>query len=132
MRKFKGIKVNEKEVKIIETDEYIEIRDKNDNLIYCEDSDGFWARRAYDKNNNEIYSKYSDGYWEKQKYNENNNEIYFENVYGLIIDKRNKGFFMTKQKLIEIIKSVQTINGKLSDFDCEKIADAIMEKSNEN
>ena len=38
---------------------------------------------------------------------------------------------MTKQKLLEIIKSVQTINGKLSDFDCEKIADAIMENSGE-
>lgn len=38
---------------------------------------------------------------------------------------------MTRQELIEIIKSVQTINGILSDFDFEKIADAIMENSGE-
>ncbi len=34
---------------------------------------------------------------------------------------------MEKSKLIEILKSTKTINGALSDYDCEKIANAIMD-----
>jgi len=39
---------------------------------------------------------------------------------------------MTRQELIERIKSVQTINGILSDFDCEKIADAILKEQDDD
>jgi hypothetical protein len=39
-----------------------EIKDKNNNQIYCEDSNGFWIKREFDKNNNRIYYEDSNGY----------------------------------------------------------------------
>lgn len=55
-----------------------------------------------------------------------------ENIYkNFKLRKELEIATMNKQELIERIKSVQTINGILSDFDCEKIADAIMENSGE-
>tara|TARA_R110000822_G_scaffold10358_3_gene39263 strand:+ start:710 stop:961 length:252 start_codon:yes stop_codon:yes gene_type:complete len=38
-----------------------EIKDKNNNLIYWEDSDGGWEKREFNKNNNRIYFVDSDG-----------------------------------------------------------------------
>jgi hypothetical protein len=67
-----------------------EIRDKNNNQIYFEDSNGYWVKRELDKNNNQIYFENSDGFWCKREYDSNNNEIYFENSNGEIIDKRPK------------------------------------------
>jgi len=64
--------------------------DKNNNKIYHEYSDGYWSKREYDKNNNKIYHEYSDGYWYKQEYDSNNNRIYYESSSGDIIDKRPK------------------------------------------
>jgi hypothetical protein len=59
-----------------------EIKDKNNNLIYWEDDDGYWCKQEYDKNNNEIYFENSDGYWYKQEFDKNNNLIYFEESNG--------------------------------------------------
>ena len=42
------------------------IKDKNGNLIYHEDSTGFWAKREFDSNGNEIYYEASDGIWVKE------------------------------------------------------------------
>jgi hypothetical protein len=39
-----------------------EIKDKNNNLIYYENSNDFWWKCEYDKNNNEIYYEDSNGY----------------------------------------------------------------------
>ena len=36
--------------------------DSNNNLIYYEDSDGYWSKREYDTNSNLIYRKDSTGY----------------------------------------------------------------------
>ena len=93
------------------TDFPFEIKDKNNNEIYFEDSDGYWWKREYDSNNNSIYYETSDGgwvkreydsnnnriywensngYWVKQEFDSNNNEIYSEDSYGYIIDKRPK------------------------------------------
>ena len=58
------------------------IKDKNGNVIYSEDSDGYWYRWEYDSNGNEIYYEFSDGYWYKNEYDSNGNEIYFQNSYG--------------------------------------------------
>jgi len=33
---------------------------------------------------------------------------------------------MDKERLIKVLESIRTINGPLSAFDCEKIADAIL------
>ena len=38
-----------------------EIKDKNNNLIYWEDSEGYWCKREFDSNCNRIYCEYSDG-----------------------------------------------------------------------
>ena len=67
-----------------------EIKDKNGNIIYSENSKGFWYKCEYDSNNNRIYYKNSDDYWVKREYDSNNNEIYFENSYGTVVDNRPK------------------------------------------
>ena len=67
-----------------------EIKDKNGNDIYFENSDGFWSKYEYDSNGNEIYFENSDGYWGKSEFDSNGNEIYFEDSLGYIQDKRPK------------------------------------------
>jgi hypothetical protein len=62
--------------------------DSNGNVIYRENSNGYWTKREYDTNNNEIYVEDSNGVWEKYEYNSNNNEIYYENSNGEIEDNR--------------------------------------------
>jgi hypothetical protein len=37
------------------------IKDKNNNRIYFENSNGNWYKQEFDKNNNEIYYETSDG-----------------------------------------------------------------------
>jgi hypothetical protein len=66
------------------------IKDKNDNQIYREDSDGYWWKREYDKNNNPIYWENSNGTWVKREFDKNNNQIYSEDSDGTIIDNRPK------------------------------------------
>jgi hypothetical protein len=43
-----------------------------------------------DKNNNRIYYEESEGYWAKKEYDSNNNIIYYEDSNGNIIDNRPK------------------------------------------
>jgi hypothetical protein len=66
------------------------IKDKNNNRIYFEDSDGYWSKREYDSNNNQIYFENSKGFWWKREYDKNNNEIYYEDSDGYIVDNRPK------------------------------------------
>ena len=61
----------------------LEIKDKNGNLIYWEDSDGWWVKREYDSQGDEIYLEDSDGYWEKREYDSKGNRIYLETSNGL-------------------------------------------------
>ena len=65
------------------------IKDKNNNEIYSECSNGYWWKQEYDSNNNRIYIENSDGGWWKQEFDSNNNRIYHENSKGEVIDKRN-------------------------------------------
>ena len=58
------------------------IYNQNGNVIYRENSNGFWSKREYDDNGNEIYSEDSDGYWGKSEYGQNGKVIYFENSDG--------------------------------------------------
>ena len=39
----------------------LEIRDKNGNIIYCEDLTGFWRKWEYDSQGNIIYYENSNG-----------------------------------------------------------------------
>ena len=63
------------------------IKDKNNNEIYFEDSEGYWCKREFDKNGKEIYYENSKGYWYKSEY-ENGKEVYYEDSKGYIKDKR--------------------------------------------
>jgi YD repeat-containing protein len=72
-------------------------RDEKGNLIYYESSNGDWSRYEYDKQGNLIYRENSIGYWERYEYDEKGNELYYENSYGTIIDNRIKE--MTKEEV---------------------------------
>ena len=68
----------------------LEIKDKNGNLIYWEDSDGWWVKREYDSQGYLIYIEHSNGYWSKREYDSKGNRIYLENSNGVIEDNRPK------------------------------------------
>ena len=59
-----------------------EIRNKDNKIIYVENSDRFWAKWELDSENRTIYYEDSDGYWEKQEYDSQGNEIYYESSNG--------------------------------------------------
>ncbi len=56
--------------------------DANGNRIYYENSDGDWVKYGYDTNGNRIYHEYSSGFWEKWEYDTNGNVIYYEDSDG--------------------------------------------------
>ena len=68
----------------------LEIKDKNDNLIYYEISNGCWGKWKYDSQGNQIYYEDSNGDWTKREYDSQGNQIYYENSHGVIIDNRPK------------------------------------------
>ena len=43
------------------TNGVLEIKDKNGNRIYSENSNGYWSKREWDSEGNEIYWENSDG-----------------------------------------------------------------------
>jgi hypothetical protein len=67
-----------------------QIKDKRGNLIYSENSSGYWVKWEYDENGNEIYFEDSSGFWRKSEWDENINRIYYENSNGYIMDNRAK------------------------------------------
>jgi hypothetical protein len=69
-------------------DSEFEVLDEKGNLIYGENSNGYWEKRKFDEQGNRIYWVNSDGYWNKREYDEQENEVYYENSDGVIIDKR--------------------------------------------
>ena len=62
--------------------------DTNGKVIYQEDSDDYWEKIEYDEQGNLIYSEDSNGYWRKREYDTNGNRIYFEDSDGYIEDNR--------------------------------------------
>ena len=67
-----------------------EIKDSQGNLIYHEDSNGYWSKREYDSQGNIIYFENSEGYWSKGEYDSQGNVIYYENSDGKVINRRSK------------------------------------------
>ena len=59
-----------------------EIKDSKNNLIYWENSTGYWEKREYDSKGNQIYYETSTGYWTKSEFDSEGNEIYLETSYG--------------------------------------------------
>ena len=64
------------------------VYDTDGNLIYYENSDGYWVKREYNAQGNQIYYENSNGYWSKSEYDANGNVIYYENSDGEIEDNR--------------------------------------------
>ena len=77
----------------------LQIRDKNGNLIYWENSDGYWGKYEYDSQGRQIYFEDSSGYWSKYEYDSQGNLIYFENSDGGIVDNQPKS---CEGKIVEI------------------------------
>ncbi len=87
------------------------IKDSNGNMIYYENSDGFWEKREYDSKGNQIYFENSNGYWAKSEYDSKGKEIYYENSNGTVIDNRPKTEI---QKAIELLtKEGLLVDGKI-------------------
>ena len=69
---------------------WFEVYDENDNLIYFENSDGYWFKKEYDEKGNMIYYENSEGSWFKKEYDERSNVIYYGNSDGEFVDNRVK------------------------------------------
>ena len=78
--------------------------DSNNNIIYYENSDGFWSKHEYDTKGNTIYYENSEEYWKKREYDLNGNRIYYEDSDGTIIGNRPK----------------ESCNGKVVEIDGKK------------
>jgi hypothetical protein len=77
------------------------IKDRNGNIIYYEDSTGYWEKSEYDSRGNEIYRENSTGYWEKREWDTNGKMIYKETSTGVFFDKRPKVVEMTLQEIAD-------------------------------
>ena len=75
------------------------IRDKNNELIYWEDSNRVWEKSEYDSQRRLIYRENSTGFWAKYEYDSKGNRIYFETSNGIIEDNRPKS---CEGKIVEI------------------------------
>ena len=60
----------------------IEIKDKDGDVVYYENSDGFWYKKEFDSDGNLTYYKRSNGDWFKREYDSKGNLTYFENSDG--------------------------------------------------
>ena len=62
----------------------IKLTDENDNVVYYEDSNGFWFRNVYNDFNRITFHEDSNYYWAKAEYDTVGNQIYHECSDGLI------------------------------------------------
>lgn len=76
-----------------------EIKDKNGNEIYFEDSNGVWVKSEYDSDGNKIRFENSNGVWIKSEYDTHGDRIYYENSNGIIIDSRPKTVEVTLEDI---------------------------------
>lgn len=81
-----------------ETNGDLQIRDKDDNPIYFENSGGFWAK-CERNSKGVIYHEDSNKYWAKWERDSEGNEIYYEDSDGIIVDRRPKS---CENKIVEI------------------------------
>jgi hypothetical protein len=82
-----------------ETNRSLVIKDKNGNLIYSENSGGYWKKWKNDSEGNCIYWEDSNEYWTKYEYDSEGNCIYWGDSNGVIKDKRPKPY---EDKVVEI------------------------------
>lgn len=98
------------------------IKDKNDKVIYEENSvffwikytfdeksrligsinsQGTWLKYGYDENGNENYFESASGYWYKKEFDKNKILIYHENNDGVLVDNRPKDVELTLEQIAE-------------------------------
>jgi hypothetical protein len=87
---FKGRENLEGEYTLEIYSNYLIIEDPKGNLVYYENSNGFWWKREFDEQGNEIYYESSYGNWSKSEYDDRGNEIYYEDSDGTVVDDRPK------------------------------------------
>ena len=75
-----------------ETNRDLVIKDKRGNLVYSEDSNGYWKKYESDSQGNCIYWEDSNGYWTKYEYDSQGNCIYWRDSNGVTKDKRPKSY----------------------------------------
>jgi hypothetical protein len=63
------------------------IKNENGNIIYWEDSNGYWSKHEYNSNGKEIYYENSNGSWMKREFDLNKKEIYWETSCGVWIKR---------------------------------------------
>ena len=64
------------------------VNDNQGNIIYHENSNGYWEKSEYDNQGEIIYHENSNGYWAKYEYDNRGNIIYYESIDGVFIDNR--------------------------------------------
>ena len=69
---------------------WFEVYDVKGNVIYLEDSNGYWSKSEYNEKDYQIYFEESNGSWSKWEYDEKGYVIYHENRNDKIIDRRVK------------------------------------------
>ena len=74
-------------------------RDSHGNESYWENSSGFWTKSEYDANGYGIRYEDSNGYWRKSEYNAHGKEIYRETSAGYITDNRPKQVELTLEEI---------------------------------
>ena len=82
-----------------ETNGSLEIKEKNGDQTYFENSNGYWVKREWDSKGKCIYWENSNGRWAKYEYDSKGNRIYFETSNGIIEDNRPKS---CEGKVVEI------------------------------
>jgi YD repeat-containing protein len=65
-----------------------DVYNKQDRIIYYENSTGYWKKWKYDAQGNITYLELSEGFWVKYEYDKKGNMTYLENSNGNIIDNR--------------------------------------------
>ena len=105
----------------------LNIRNKDNDVIYFEDSFGYWVKCEYNFQG-VIYREDSDKYWAKWERDSQGNEIYFEDSDGTIRDNRPKSLEIevTTTKTYKVGDSVECLtydgwmDGEIKDIDLSK------------
>lgn len=110
-----------------ETNGDLSIRNKDDKVIYFENSFGYWVKCEYNSQG-VIYHEESNKYWAKWEYDSEGNQIHFEDSNGVIIDNRPKPLEIevTTTKTYKVGDSVECLtydgwmDGEIKDIDLSK------------
>ena len=68
--------------KYIDENHSITVKDRNDNVVYYQDGDGYWLESEYNKFGLQTCYRNSKGTWYKKEYDECGRQTYFINSVG--------------------------------------------------